>query len=132
MPFPTQIRFIEAAELQLGTRLPTSLRDYLLKSNGAEIELLDEIWRLHPVFDDSDIRRAKRSASHIVAENSNAKGWRGFPNMSITIATDDSGNHLIYFAESNANLPARNPIYVWWHENVTVEKVAEDFSNLLE
>src|SRR3954454_21988153 len=76
MPFPVEEARIEVAERELGRRLPPELRQRLMRDNGGEVtampvredqqEDFDPHWDLHPVWDDSDRRRASRTASHIV------------------------------------------------------------------
>jgi hypothetical protein len=83
MPFPIDEERIERAERELGRRLPSELRPRLMRDNGGEIAAMpvakeqrrdfDPYWDLHPVWDDSDQRRAARTASHIVREAAEAR-----------------------------------------------------------
>jgi SMI1 / KNR4 family (SUKH-1) len=130
MPFPTEQNHITAAEHQLGVVLPSSLRDFLLLSNGAEIEFQEDYWNLYPVFDDADMRRAKRSASHIVIETKNARSWRGFPENAVAIGSDDSGNQMVLIG-LDASRSQRHPVFIWWHETGELQKIADDFADLV-
>ena len=88
MAFPVDQERIEAAEHKLGQRLPEDLRARLRDDNGGEIvaELLEDAagdfdpdWELYPVWDDTDRRRAARTASRIVHETREARAWPRFP-----------------------------------------------------
>lgn len=114
--FPADQERIEAAELELGQRLPEELRTRLLEDNGGEVvaELLEEAagdfdsdWELYPVWDDSDRRRAARTAGHIVDETNEARAWPQFPADAIAIAGNGTGDRLIF----------RGGAVAWWdHE----------------
>lgn len=109
--------------------MPKDFRDRLLLDNGGEIEALDDTWQLNPVFDASDPRRAKRTASHIVRETAQARRWSGFPPDAVAIASDGSGNHLVFLsAPGGASL--QDAVYVWWHEGGELEQVSDSFSEL--
>ncbi|RJS93693.1 SMI1/KNR4 family protein [Salinisphaera sp. Q1T1-3] len=129
MAFSTDIRFIRQAEAALGVVFPAALTARLRCDNGGELDVLDADWRLHPVFDDSDARRAKRTASHIVQETMAARAWPGFPAQAIAIATDGDGNQLVLLpaAEGTALLAA---VHVWWHEDGELERVAASCADL--
>jgi hypothetical protein len=130
MPFATEERFIDAAEAKLGVRLPTALRARLLSANGGEVELDDDVWRLHPVFDTSDRKRNTRTANDIVRETASAREWRGFPATAVAIAGNGSGDFLVLLpsVEDPSTLDER--IYVWNHETTKVELVAERFDEI--
>jgi len=66
--FPTELKFIEAAERDLGVGLPASFRVYLLASNGGETKVLEDLWELNPVFDNTDRRHMAHTAGHIVSD----------------------------------------------------------------
>ena len=53
------------------------------------------MWRLFPVFDNSDRKRITRAANHIVRESQVARGWAGFPEDAIAIAEHGGGDLLI-------------------------------------
>ncbi len=79
MPFPVDERYVQAAEQELGHRLPETLRSRLRVNNGGEVTDGEEDWQLHPVWDSSSRERSRRSANHIVRETHQARTWRGFP-----------------------------------------------------
>jgi hypothetical protein len=111
---------VSRAERELERRLPAELQDRLRRDNGGEITAVlaaqqqqmgfDPYWELHPVFDDSDRRRAARSASHIVHETAEARTWRDFPEGAIAVASNGTGDRLIV-------LPESDEIVYWNHED---------------
>lgn len=101
MPFPVSQDLIEAAERQLGRKLPQGLRLRLMRNNGGDVVAGDEDWILHPVWDPTDRRTMARTANHMVRETEQARNWRGFPKDAIALASDGSGNRLIIKAGSD-------------------------------
>ena len=119
MPFPVNEERVVAAEEELGRCLPDELRHRLMRDNGGEVEAaaprqgaeehFDPHWELHPVWDDSDRKRAARSASHIVRETAEARGWDRFPAEAIAIASNGTGDRLIL-------RPGSDELALWDHE----------------
>jgi len=128
--FPTTEARIAAAEAQLGVRLPDALRAYLIASNGGEIEAADDGWLIHPVFDDSDRKRAGRSASHIVNETRQARAWVGFPPRGVAFASNGSGDHLAFLPDPEDSQRLGPAVYLWQHETRMLTRVAEAFDDL--
>jgi cell wall assembly regulator SMI1 len=105
VPFPVDEERVVAAEDALGRRLPDELRQRLMRDNGGDAEAVpsgegaqrdfDPHWELHAVWDDSDRKRAARSANHIVRETAEARGWAAFPEDAIAIASNGTGDRLI-------------------------------------
>ena len=120
MPFPAEEERIEAAEAELGRRLPPPVRERLRRDNGGEVSVGGEPWQLHPVFDDADRRRAARTASHVVHETAEARGWDGFPPDAVAIASDGTGDRLIVAAGSD-------DVARWSHEDAATEPVDVDW-----
>lgn len=119
--FATTIEQIERAERALGRKLPTVLRERLLRDNGGEVEALDTGWQVHPVFDDRSQRMTSRTTSHIVHETEVARGWPRFPADAIAIAADGSGDRLIVRAGSDE-------IELWDHESGELSSVEIDWT----
>jgi hypothetical protein len=130
MGFPAAEEFIVRAEQQLGVRLPDDHRAYLLRSNGGEVEIGDEDWRVFPVFDDSDRKRAGRSANHVVRETMLARSWAGFPSGAVAIAEDGAGNRLVFLASRENSAVLDSAVYRWDHETGEREPIAERFAEL--
>jgi len=126
MPFPVEEARIEVAERELGRRLPPELRQRLMRDNGGEVtampvredqqEDFDPHWDLHPVWDDSDRRRASRTASHIVHESAEARSWPRFPDGAIAFAFNGTGDRLVIAADFD------DPLF-WNHEDGTTIRV---------
>jgi len=95
MPFPVSQSHIDLEEEKIGRSLPVPLRERLHRDNGDEIEVDDDIFYLHPVWDPTDKKRMKRSASHIARETAVARTLLGFPVDAVSVAVNDYGDRLI-------------------------------------
>jgi hypothetical protein len=130
MAFPTARRFIERAEEKLGHRLPEALARRLLDQNGETVEIGDVVWWLHPVADDSNPKRFKRSWDDIVRQTERARRWRGFPPTAVSIADDQSGNRLILLPDGADASRLGQHVYDWDHETGGATRVATDIADL--
>jgi hypothetical protein len=126
MAFPTTENRIAAAEAQLGTRLPAEYRNRLMSQNGGELETADDDWQVFPVFDSSDRKRASRSANHIVRETQQAATWPGFPKGAVAIASNGTGDLLVFLPRDNEQLDGR--VQYWSHETQDCMPTALDFT----
>jgi hypothetical protein len=127
MPFPTDETFISRAEKALGVRLPAQYREYLLRSNGGEAASDSDNWQVFPVFDDSDRRRAARSASHIVQETETARCWRNFPGAGVAFAANSCGDRLVFLpSESDAGV-LEQAMHLWRHETGVCSRLVTSF-----
>jgi len=114
MPFPLDERFLIAAETSLGVRFPEPYRARLLAQNGGDVELgADESFTLHPVRDDSDGKRTRRTWDDVVRQTQLARAWPGFPPDAIAIGDDGCGNALVLLPRASSTEFA---IAVWDHE----------------
>ena len=130
MAFPTTEAFIATGESQLGVRLPDAFRAYLITSNGGEIDAANDSWLIHPVFDDTDRKRAARSASHIVHETQQARSWVGFPTQGVAFASNGSGDYLVFLPNPKDRRRLGSAVFLWQHETRTLTQVAEAFDDL--
>lgn len=80
---PSDLAAIESTETSLGRNLPSAFREFLLRSNGGQVELLGLVWEVNPV-------------EQIVAITEDARKWPSFPRGGISVADDGFGNHLIF------------------------------------
>jgi hypothetical protein len=126
MAFPTTEDRIAAAEAQLGTRLPAEYRNRLISQNGGELETADDSWQVFPVFDSSDRKRASRSANHIVRETQQAATWPGFPEGAVAIASNGTGDLLVFLPRDKNQLDGR--VQLWSHETQECTPTALDFT----
>jgi hypothetical protein len=104
MPFSVDDDRIADAEKALGRRLPDGLRGRLRQENGGEIEAAGIVWSLHPVFDDSDRGRLRRTAtSNVVHETEDARAAfeELFPEGAIVVANDGGGDYLLLLSDEN-------------------------------
>lgn len=123
MAFPTTEAKVEAAERELGVKLPNEYRTRLMARNGGELSAAGDDWQVFPVFDSSDRKTAACSANHIVLETRNARTWEGFPPDAVAIASNGSGDFLILMpGRSSERLDPR--VHLWNHETRKCEPVA--------
>jgi hypothetical protein len=127
MPFDLAEPFILAAESDLGTRLPAGYRRAMLRSNGGELFVDDDEWVLYPIADTSDRKRLSRSANHIIKETATCRQWPAFPKDALAIAGNGAGDRLV-FLKKGTEFEAT--VYLWWHEDGLLVKVADDFAEL--
>ena len=123
MGFPVDEPRIAAAEEALGRRLPDGLRERLQRDNGGELTVEgypgDEIWQLHPVWDDGDRRRIKRTANHIVSETE--ENAEPLPDGAVVVATNNTADILV--------LPPGSDDPAWWdHETGELHPVTTDWA----
>jgi|SRR5690606_3609804 len=126
MPFPVDRAFIERAEQQLGRSLPKAFVQHLLSTNGGEVEAAGRTWMIHPVFDDSDRKRLRRTANHLVREAEAARRWCGFPQDALAIA-DGEGDRLVLLPDGDR---FGDTVYRWDHETGELHVVAPTFAEL--
>jgi SMI1 / KNR4 family (SUKH-1) len=125
MAFPTTEDRVAAAETELGMRLPPAYRQRLIANNGGEIEVADDVWQAFPVFDDSDRKRAGRSANHIVRETQQARQWPGFPSGAVAVGANGTGDLLIFLPGRDGACDSR--LHLWSHGSHECSPTAVDF-----
>jgi len=130
MPFSTTIDCITRAESALGILLPDGYREYLLGTNGGELSLGSEDWQIFPVCDDSDRKRASRSASHIVRETEFARSCSRFPKAAVAVASNGEGDYLLFLPDAKDSSSLNPGVYRWDHELRKLVIVSEDFETL--
>jgi hypothetical protein len=130
MPFPTEERYIRDAELKLGVSFPPSLRARLLVANGGEVEVDDDTWQLHPVFDATDRTRIKRTANHIVRETASAREWSGFPPDAVAIGNNGTGDRLVLQPSPNDPRSLGETVFFWDHETGELTEAAGSLGEL--
>ena len=123
MAFPVDEERIEAAERALGRAFPKALRERLRRDNGGDLDLAEVgQWQLHPVWDDGDRRRAKRTAGHVVRETEEAReAVPDLPEGAVVVAADGSGDLLVLLEGEDG--PRRRD-----HETGALEPVATDWT----
>lgn len=126
MAFPTTEDCVTAAEAQLGRQLPAEYRNRLISNNGGELETEDDVWQVFPVFDDSDRKRAGRSANHVVRETQKAAQWPGFPPGAVAVAANGSGDLLLFLPGASGTYDGK--LQYWNHESREFKTTALDFT----
>ncbi len=109
------------------------LRERLRRDNGDEIEVDGDVFYLHPVWDPTDKKRMKRSASHIARETAAARNLVGFPAEAVSVAVNDYGDRLILRPKSDtfevwtrSDGATRDGTVTWFPEFVEVEMEEEE------
>jgi SMI1/KNR4 family protein SUKH-1 len=106
---------IESVEARLARKLPSAFRDFLLRSNGGEIELLELPWEVTPV-------------EEIIPITDEARKWPSFPPGGVSVGDDGCGNHLVFLPSAQDTDSFAPSLYVWWHEGGELEMVGADFN----
>ena len=131
MAFPVDEKFILEAEGKLALRPPLSYKSRIRQNNGGELEAMDDIWQLYPVFDTSDRKRIARTGNDIVRETAKAREWKSFPSDAVAFADNGTGDKLVFtpFSENPAQLG--EAVYFWDHETGKLELISDDLADLL-
>jgi SMI1 / KNR4 family (SUKH-1) len=127
MPFDLDERFIVAAEEKLGAKLPYSYRQAMMKDNGGAVRAGGDVWHLYPILDTSDRKRLKRSCNDILHETGFMRGWQGWPDNALAIASNGTSDQLALLKEGRQYDPA---VYMWLHDTGKLVAVADVFSDL--
>jgi len=131
MPFPVDAKFIDEAERKLGVTFPSMFRGRVMKDNGGDIEAGDDDWQLFPFFDNSDRKRIARTANDVVRETTKAREWPAFPPGAVAIASNGTGDLLVFLPKDGAPSELAPEVHRWSHENGTTEPVADSFADLV-
>ena len=119
MPLQVNSRYIDAAESKLRLAFPPAYRNRITMRNGGEIEFAAEPWFLHPISDDSDFDRLRRSWDDVVRQTEVARRWCGFPQDAVSIADNGGGDRLILVPGAGSD--AAPVLARWDHETGAVE-----------
>jgi hypothetical protein len=130
MPFSLNEKYIETTEKKLGVKFPGSFRAKMQEANGGEVETPPYAWNLYPFFDTSDKKRIKRTSNDIVRETESARKWTGFPENAIAIGSNGCGDQLVFLRESDGVVLGAS-VYWWDHETGALNKVSDDFAELV-
>ncbi|MFC3903776.1 SMI1 / KNR4 family (SUKH-1) [Acinetobacter marinus] len=137
MPFPIDEKYILQTEHQLGLIFPPCFKAKMIQTNGGEVIADDDLWQLFPFFDQADKKRIKRTCNHITVETKQAQKWHGFPTDAIAIASNGSGDLLIFKKLENvqSNMQTNeqqldDTVYRWSHETAELKVVAQHFDQL--
>lgn len=132
MPFPVDEIFIKQTEEKLGVEFPSSFKAKMMRDNGGELATEEDDWQLFPFFDSSDKKRISRTANNIVRETEVAKKWPNFPAGCIAIASNGSGDLLVFKREVLQAKKLEEVVYFWSHETGELSEVSSSFSEISE
>lgn len=113
MPWPVEQKYIDEAQLALGTRFPRNLVARLRKLNGGEVRHEGQTWWFHPVWDKSDKRRLSRTSNDIVRETAYARTLPEFPPGGVVIAKGVGPERLILLPSEDDPDQLAEEIYDW-------------------
>ena len=131
MPFPVDEKHILNTEEKLKVKFPESYRKKMIIENGGTVETPPDAWNLYPFFDTSNIKRIKRTSNHISCETGVAREWDTFPQNAIAIGSNGCGDQLIFIKPSASSTQCDASVYWWDHETGNINKVANDFDELV-
>lgn len=130
MPFPVDEKYILLAEKKLGMKFPESFRKKMMQDNGGEAEISHDVYQLYPFMDASDNKRLKRTCNDIIRETTSAKECRSFPKDAVAIGSSGNGDQLVFMLSEVPGI-LQDAVYWWDHETGAVNKIADDFSELI-
>lgn len=131
MPFPLDSQYIQAAERKLGITFPSMFRGKMTHSNGGTVYVLGDSWMLYPFLDSSDKKRLARTCNDIVRETQKIRQWSNFPAGGVAIATNGAADQLVLLPKAEAKAELDPAVFWWDHETGEVQKVADDFAELM-
>jgi hypothetical protein len=131
MPFPVDPQYILATEEKLSATFPSMFRGKMMRDNGGSVEAAGDMWWLYPFFDPSDKKRLARTCNDIVRETAKMRDWPNFPPNAVAIATNGAADQLILLPKELLQDELDPAVLRWDHETGVVQKVAEDFAELL-
>ncbi|WP_339810241.1 SMI1/KNR4 family protein [uncultured Imperialibacter sp.] len=126
MPFPVELKYIEQTESELGVKFPKLFKQRMMQANGGAT--CNEEFQIFPFWDKSDRKRIARTSNHIGLETKNAKDWPGFPERTVVIGSDGTGDLLIFQHHGDGEL--EEVIYLWDHETGAAQFITKDIIEL--
>jgi hypothetical protein len=121
------MKFVRRTEERLGVLFPVSYVNAMCHQNGGDLIIGEEAWQLHPIFDDSDRTRLKRTCNDVVRETNEARKWSDFPANGVCIAGNGSGDTLIFLPDVKDPHRLSEIVYCWHHETGEIETVVSSF-----
>lgn len=119
---------IKNAEDGLGVTFPPIYRAWILKKNGGTIRFKDETWTVNPIFDDTDRQTMRKTASHLVADTSFARGYPTFPSGGVSIAQLNV-SRLVLMPRADAKR-LEEQVFFWAPDVEEPELIANDVAEL--
>ena len=129
MPFPVDSVFVDRAAQKLGIRFPLGYIVRMQRANGGDVEAVNDMWQLFPIFDDSDKTRIKRTCNDVVRETRLARTWPRFPPDAVAIASNGTGDKLVFIPDESGERLSE-AVHWWDHETGELTPVADGFSEL--
>jgi hypothetical protein len=131
MPFPVDPKYIDQTEAKLSVTFPSMFRGKMIRKNGGSIETAGENWELYPFLDSSDRKRIARTCNDIVLETKRMRQWSNFPPGAVAIGGNGTADQLILLPKKDLPSELDPAIYWWDHETGSIQKVADDFAELV-
>jgi hypothetical protein len=127
MPFSLSEDELRKTEEEIGATFPHSYRQAMMQANGGAVATQDDEWELFPIRDQSTNKHISRSTNHILDETKQAQKWNTFPENAYALGSNGTGDLLVMFQAGKA---FDEKIFIWHHEDGSLIKVANDFSEL--
>ena len=124
MPFPVELKYIEALEADLQLKFPEKFKQRMQLNNGGELDSEEFEFELYPFWDRKDRKRISRTCNHIGSETQGARQWPGFPPTAVAIGGDGFGNQLVLLVKGGAGLLSEE-LFIWDHESGELRKIAD-------
>ena len=131
MPFPVDPKYVRDSEEKLSTTFPSMFKGKMLRDNGGSIDAAGDTWWLYPFFDAGDRKRTARTCNDIVRETRRMREWSNFPTGGVAIASNGTADQLVFLPGQESKDELGPAVYWWDHETGELQKVAEDFTELL-
>ncbi len=116
---------VERAEETLGVVFPPLYRAWILEKNGGTVRFRDEEWTVNPLFDDTDRRTMRKTASHLVADTLFVRGYPTFPGNGVSIAQANVAR-LVLMPRGDDPKVLGEHVYYWDADLELFEVVADD------
>ena len=129
LPFNLSEEELAKTEKELGAKLPNEYREAMKLDNGGAVSTDKSDWELYPIKDTTDRKRLSRTCNNILRETESCKGFGNFPNEALAIASNGSGDQMVFTKESDQYL---NTVFLWFHETGQLENLGLTFNEIKE
>ena len=130
MPFPVDGKWITETESKLGVRFPASFVVSMGKMNGGAVDVENDVFWLHPFFDQSDKKRIQRTCSSICRETATLREFEYFSGELVVIGHNGTGDALVLKPMDDDPSCLEHSVYWWEMETSELHLVANDFNDL--
>ena len=123
---PVDVTTVRATEERLGVALPEDFVARMLRANGGDVVIEEEVWSLHPLLDGGNAT----TDYDIVRGTADARKWDVFPAGAIAIADNGLGDALVFLPDPEREGHLQSAVYMWSHETGELDVVAKAFGEV--